>query len=119
MVRLRIEINSAFYTCGGTIIGDQWIASAAHCFSFAPTGERIIVTAEIGNWRMNKNDKGEFRVQVQEIIFHPSSLDETGTAEVFDIALLRVPPLSVSKPKQCNNCYEIACLPTGMLPNIV
>ncbi|XP_014208050.1 uncharacterized protein LOC106639117 [Copidosoma floridanum] len=91
------------YQCGGAIIGDRWIVSAAHCFYRAQDEHWV---ARIGATR-----KGSFPspyeqvIRVDYILLHPEYVDN---GFINDIALLRL-----EKPLEFSDYVRPVCLPAA------
>ena len=98
------------YSCGGTILDDETILSAAHCFVSVIIVDNTTVFIEAGikidgcptAWCPSGQD-----ISVQEIIIHPN-WDPTyrGAPYRNDIAILKL-----ANPLQWNSNVQPACLP--------
>jgi hypothetical protein len=107
MVSLRLDRLGKRHICGGTILTESYILTAAHCVdSFVLDGislEDLMVVADIHN--LSQSDR--IIRQVDKVIIHP--LWEEFFYEIqYDIAILRLSsPLNLEK----NSSITRTCLP--------
>ncbi|KAH0628523.1 hypothetical protein JD844_009833 [Phrynosoma platyrhinos] len=97
-VPYQVSLNSGYHFCGGSLINNQWVLSAAHCYK-----SRIQV--RLGEYSLTLNDGSEQYINSAKVIRHPSYnsrlLDN-------DIMLIKL-----STPATLNSRVKSVSLPTS------
>ncbi|GFR73873.1 class A Scavenger Receptor (SRCR domain) with Serine Protease domain [Elysia marginata] len=109
LVISRLANGSYFdsHHCGGTIISEHWVLSAAHCFL---NKRKTQIRITVGDHNNEELELGEQEFSVEEMVLHTnySKYD-------YDIALLKVKKIN-GKGIVFNKFVQPACLPTATTP---
>ncbi|XP_044525259.1 coagulation factor VII [Gracilinanus agilis] len=73
--------------CGGTLLTDTWVVSAAHCFDKLSLGFWSRITVVLGEHRIDKDEGTEQKRKVADIIIHEQYVRQKIN---HDIALVRL-----------------------------
>ncbi|EDL13528.1 mCG4990, isoform CRA_c, partial [Mus musculus] len=64
-VPYQVSLNAGYHFCGGSLINDQWVVSAAHCYKYR-------IQVRLGEHNINVLEGNEQFVDSAKIIRHPN-----------------------------------------------
>ncbi|CAH7470057.1 Try4 [Phodopus roborovskii] len=100
-VPYQVSLNSGYHFCGGSLINDQWVVSAAHCY-------KTRIQVRVGEHNINVLEGNEQFVSAAKIIKHPSFSSKTLDNDIMLIKL--------ASPVTLNARVATVALPTSCAP---
>ncbi|KAL2079968.1 hypothetical protein ACEWY4_023761 [Coilia grayii] len=99
----QVSLRTKWHFCGGTLISDRWVVSAAHCYRMSWS---IIVV--LGDHEVGYNDGTEEEISAELVIRHP---EFHGFSLNSDIMLVKL-----RRPAKLNQYMQTMALPTSCAP---
>ncbi|XP_052029501.1 anionic trypsin-2-like isoform X3 [Apodemus sylvaticus] len=98
-VPYQVSLNSGYHFCGGSLINNQWVVSAAHCY-------KTRIQVRLGEHNINVVEGNEQFVNAAKIIKHPSFNSRTLNNDIMLIKLaspvtLNARVATVALPSSC------------------
>ncbi|XP_029593921.1 trypsin-2-like [Salmo trutta] len=97
----QVSLNSGYHFCGGSLVNENWVVSAAHCYQSR-------VEVRLGEHNIQVTEGSEQFISSSRVIRHPNyssyNIDN-------DIMLIKL-----SKPATLNTYVQPVALPTSCAP---
>ncbi|XP_048196327.1 anionic trypsin-2-like [Perognathus longimembris pacificus] len=104
-VPYQVSLNSGSHVCGGSLINDQWVVSAAHCYK---PHQQPYIQVRLGENNIKAVEGDEQFIDAAKIIVHPHFDIKTADNDILLIKL--------SSPASLNSHVSTVSLPSSCAP---
>ncbi|XP_048196321.1 anionic trypsin-2-like [Perognathus longimembris pacificus] len=104
-VPYQVSLNSGSHVCGGSLINDQWVVSAAHCYK---PHQQPYIQVRLGENNIKAVEGDEQFIDAAKIIIHPHFDKKTADNDILLIKL--------SSPASLNSHVATVSLPSSCAP---
>ncbi|KAG5842893.1 hypothetical protein ANANG_G00182590 [Anguilla anguilla] len=97
----QVSLNSGYHFCGGSLVNENWVVSAAHCY-------KSRVEVRLGEHNIRKTEGNEQFIRSSRVIRHPKYSSWTIDNDIMLIKL--------SEPATFSDAVQPVALPTSCAP---